>query len=280
MRRAASATLAAAVLAACSGEAAVRTEQDAFEGQHAEVLAMVTEARRSVVAVGWEPEGPVRRRLESGWLASSDTVVTSHKVACDAMSGRNLQVRTLDGDLLRGVVEHIDRPCGRGGAGLGIIRIERRVDATALKVSAGEGPKAGEALVAVGHANSAAALGGWLAVVGPMVHREGDMLLVDLGVPVVLETFDMWFGGGYNGAPVLNLAGEVVAVLCCERPSGPQLRYYDPPAAPDIHRHLVLDHRYIAEGVGGRTLEDVMRRIDETDSRDETPIIQDQEEQG
>lgn len=221
-------------------------------------LASADEARRAVVAIGWDPPGPLRRRIEAGWLAGPDLVVTSNTVACEAQEGTDLRVRTFQGTILRATIERIVGPCDEGSPGLAHIRLSRSVDAPTLALRAGPAPEAGEPLLAIGHANHAAAVGGWLVMAGPMVQTQNDLLLVDVGAPVTLWSFDMWFGGGSNGAPVIDLDGEVVAVLCCERRWGPQLRYDDPLAEPVLRTRITVDQRSFSGGIWGEALRSAM----------------------
>jgi len=224
------------------------------EDWYERALATADVARRAVVAIGWEPPGMLRRRLEAGWLLEPDLVITSDAVACDIAEGRDLRVRTFDGTIVRASVEEVSGPCDGWQAGVARIRLSRAVDAPTLRLRTGAAPEAGEPLMAVGHANHAAAVGGWLVLVGPMVSTEDDTLLADIGAPVTRWRFDEWFGGGSNGAPVVDLAGDVVAVLCCERQWGPQLRYDDAFAEPVLRRRLTVDGRYHVAGLWGEAL--------------------------
>jgi hypothetical protein len=211
-------------------------------------------ARRAVVAIGWDPPGVLLRRIEAGWLIAPDLVITSDAVACDVREGRDLRVRTFDGTIVSATVEEIVGSCGGWEPGVARIRLSRAVDAPTLRLRPAGAPEAGEPLMAIGHANHAAAVGGWLVMVGPMAETQGDLLLADIGAPVIRWRFDEWFGGGSNGAPVIDLAGDVVAVLCCERDWGPQLRYDDAFAEPVLRRRLTIDGRYHVAGLWGEAL--------------------------
>lgn len=228
------------------------------EDWYEQALATADVARRAVVAIGWDPPGMLRRRLEAGWLAAPDLVITSNAVACEAQEGRDLRVRTFDGTILRATIERIVGACEQMGPGLAHLRLSRSVDAPTLLLRGGSPPEVGEPLMAIGHANHAAAVGGWLVMVGPMVRTEGDLLVADIGAPVSLGTFDQWFGGGSNGAPVIDLAGDVVAVLCCVRQWGPQLRYDDPLAEPVLRTRVTVDQRFYSGGIWGGALQRAM----------------------
>lgn len=211
-------------------------------------------ARRAVVAIGWDPPGDLRRRIEAGWLSAPDVVITSHTVACEAKEGRDLRVRTFDGTIVRATIEATLGTCNGWDPGIALVRLERAVDAPTLQLRTGGAPVAGEPLLAIGHANHAAAVGGWLVMVGPMVRTEGDTLLADIGAPVTRFRFDEWFGGGANGAPLIDLRGDVVAVLCCEQDWGPQLQYDDAFAEPVLRSRLTIDSRYHVAGLWGDAL--------------------------
>jgi hypothetical protein len=224
------------------------------EDWHERALATADRARRAVVAIGWDPPGPLSRRLEAGWLIEPDLVVTSNAVACDAREGTDLRVRTFGGTIVRATIERASGDCDGWSPGIALLRLARAVDGPTLSLRTGPEPEAGEPLLAIGHANHAAAVGGWLVGVGPMVRTEGDTLLADLGVPVRRDRVDDWFGGGSNGAPLIDLDGDVVAVLCCEMDWGPQLRYDDPISEPLLRRRIVLDARYYVAGLWGDAL--------------------------
>jgi len=97
-------------------------------------LASAETARGAVVAIGWRPGPPtmVMRRLETGWLVASDLVVTSHMVACEARSGTELRVRTIDGTLRRASVAEVIGGCGGWETAVGLLRLDRPVDAPTL----------------------------------------------------------------------------------------------------------------------------------------------------
>ena len=217
-------------------------------------LDVADRARQAVVAIGWDPPGPLNRRLEAGWLIASDLVVTSNSVACEAQEGKNLRVRTFSGAFVRATIKESVGPCGQWGSGVALLRLAKEVQDPSLKLRGGGEPEVGEPLIVIGHANHAAALGGWLVAVGPMIGVEGDTLLVDIGVSVNAMRLDEWFGGGSNGAPLIDLNGEVVSVLCCEREWGPQLEYDDPISEPLLRRRIVLDERYFIAGLWGDAL--------------------------
>jgi hypothetical protein len=215
-------------------------------------------ARQGVVAIGWNPPGPLDARLEAGWLVAPDLVVTSNLVACEAREGTQLRVRTFSGAVVAAGIEAEVGGCDGWDPGLALVRLERDVTDPVLILRTAGAPEVGEPLLAIGHANHARILGGWLVAVGPMVATEGTALLADVAVPVQLMRFDEWFGGGANGAPLIDLAGDVVAVLCCERDWGPQLRYDDAFAEPVLRRRIVLDSRYHVVGLWGEALRDAL----------------------
>lgn len=219
-----------------------------------QALTAAGDARQAVVAIGWNPPGMLRRRLEAGWLLSSTLVVTSNTVACDAQQGSDLEVRTFSGAVIRASVETITGGCNGSDPGVALIRLGSAADAPTLRLRSGDAPERGEPLLGIGHANVASALGGWLVSVGPMVETEGALLLADIGMPITLWRIDEWFGGGSNGAPLVDLNGDVVAVLCCERDWGPPVRFDDPLAELLLRRRLVLDERYYVTGLWGDAL--------------------------
>jgi hypothetical protein len=221
---------------------------------HDRALATADEARRSVVAIGWKPPGMLRRRLETGWLLAPDLVVTSHTVACEARNGSNLRVRTFSGRLLSAEIDTEVGACDGWQPGIAVLRLAAEVDDPTLRLRAQGNPEIGEPLLAIGHANHAPNLGGWLVAVGPMVEVNGDAMLVDIGMSVTLSRIGEFFGGGSNGAPVIDLDGQVVAVLCCEREWGPALRYDDTISEPLLRSRLVLDGRYHVAGLSGDAL--------------------------
>lgn len=221
-------------------------------------LSTAEAARQAVVAIGWNPPGMLNRRVEAGWLLSPTLVVTSNAVACDAEQGSDLGVRTFTGSIIRASIEAITGGCGGADPGVALIRLGSAADAPTLTLRSGDAPEAGEPLLGIGHANVASALGGWLVSVGPMVETEGPLLLADVGMPVVLWRIDEWFGGGANGAPLVDLNGDVVAVLCCERDWGPPTGFDDPIAEPLLRSRLVLDGRYYVAGLWGDALHEAI----------------------
>lgn len=224
------------------------------EDWHERALASADAARRAVVAIGWDPPGELRRRIEAGWLIAPDIVITSDAVACEVREGRDLRVRTFDGTIVAAALEEVVGTCDGFSPGIARLRLSRAVDAPTLQVRSGAAPVVGEPLMAIGHANHAAAVGGWLVMVGPLVQAGGDVLVADIGAPVTRWRFDEWFGGGSNGAPLIDLHGDVAAVLCCERNWGPDLRYSDAFAEPVLRRRLTLDERYHVAGLAGDAL--------------------------
>lgn len=217
-------------------------------------------ARRAVVAIGWDPPGELRRRIEAGWLIAPDLVITSDVVACEVRKGRDLRVRTFDGTIVAAAIEEVVGTCDGFTPGIAHLRLSRAVDEPTLQLRSGAAPVIGEPLMAIGHANHAAAVGGWLVMVGPLAQASGDVLVADIGAPVAQWRFDMWFGGGSNGAPLIDLDGDVVAVLCCERDWGPHLRYSDAFAEPVLRRRLTLDERYHVAGLAGDALRRAVER--------------------
>jgi hypothetical protein len=224
-------------------------------------LASAEVARTAVVAVGWRPGPPaiVMRRLETGWLVAPDVVVTSHVVACEAQQGSDLRVRTIDGTLRRASVAEIIGGCEPWESGLGLLRLDRPVDAPTLTLRDGDALEVGEPLLAIGHSNTSAVIGGWLVLAGPMVESDAQWLWVDIGAPVNLGRIDEFFGGGFAGAPVVDIDGRIVSVLCCERDWGPQLDLRRSPVAdPVLRSRLTVDAPYFVGGMSTSALRDAL----------------------
>jgi len=222
-------------------------------------LASAELARRAVVAVGWRPGPPafVNRRLESGWLVAPDLVATSHEVACQARGGTELRVRTIDGTLRSASVLEVIGGCDTWEPGVGLLRLDRPVEAPTLTLRDDAPVEVGEPLLAIGHSNTSAVLGGWLVLAGPMVESDERWLWADIGAPVSLWRVDEFFGGGFAGGLVIDIDGQVVSVLCCERDWGPQLNLRRSPVAePLLRSRLTLDEPYF---VGGMST-DALRR--------------------
>jgi hypothetical protein len=224
-------------------------------------LASAGVAREAVVAVGWRP-GPsamVVRRIETGWLITPDLVVTSNVVACDAQEGSELRVRTIGGAIRPASVLEVIGGCGQSQGGIGLLRLDRPVDAPTLTLR-DEPVEVGEPLLAIGHANMAATLGGWMVLAGPMVQTVGGYLWADIVAPVRYQRTDEFFGGGSDGALVIDIDGRVVTVLCCERDWGPQLHINNSPVAdPLLRSALTIDEPYF---VGGLTTSELRRALE------------------
>ena len=223
------------------------------EDWEARALAAAEAARAGVVAIGWKPPGIVRRRIEAGWLIAPDLVVTSPDVACEAQLGEGLRVRTLAGEFRGAAVDEVVGTCSARAPGVALLRLERPVDAPPLTLRDGPAPQEREPLLAIGHPNTSAAVGAWMVLVGPVIDPANaqGLLWADIGAPVSVARGGEFFGGGFNGAPLIDLDGRVVSVLCCERDWGPQVNLRSSPiAAPVLRSRLVLDEPYY---VGGPT---------------------------
>jgi hypothetical protein len=224
-------------------------------------LASAGTAREAVVAVGWRPAPPamVVRRIETGWLITPDLVVTSNVVACDAQAGSELRVRTIRGTIRQASVLEVIGGCEQWEGGIGLLRLDRPVDAPTLTLRE-EPVEIGEPLLAIGHANMAATLGGWFVLAGPMVETTGRLLWADIVAPVRYQRTDEFFGGGSDGALVIDIDGRVVTVLCCERDWGPQLHINNSPVAdPLLRSALTIDEPYF---VGGLTTSELRRALE------------------
>lgn len=207
-------------------------------------------ARRSVVAVGWRPPTQVLRRLESGWLVAPDLVVTSPDVACEAQQGADLRIRTFDGQFRNATVEAIEGTCTTWEAGVALLRLATPVDAPTLNVRTPSPLTVGEPLLAIGHSNQSAAVGGWLVLAGPVVEQTDVWVWTDIGATVDYRRTGEFFGGGFGGAPVVDLNGEVVTALCCERDWGPSIDFRRTPLAdPVLRRRLAIDEPYFTGGM-------------------------------
>lgn len=224
-------------------------------------LASAESARKAVVAIGWDPPSIVNRRLETGWLLASDLVVTSNSVACDARRGSDLRVRTFDGAIRDAHVEEIVNGCGTNAPGAALVRLATSVDAPTLTLRTKGPPVVGEPLMAIGHANYAAQLGGWLVAVGPVVLSEADVVWADIGISVDWRRIDEFFGGGANGAPLVDLDGDVVAVLCCERDWAPPLGLDGPLAEPRLRTNVMIDAPFYVGGLSAAALRPVLEEF-------------------
>ena len=82
------------------------------------------------------------------------------------------------------------------------------------------------------------------------METDARWLWADIGAPVSAERIDAFFGGGFAGAPVIDIEGRVVSVLCCERDWGPQLNLRESPVAePLLRERLVIDVPYFVGGM-------------------------------
>ena len=212
-------------------------------------LAAADVARRSVVAIGWRPPTDVLRRMEAGWLVGPTTVATSPDVACDAQQGTGLRVRTFAGEFRTATVLTPPASCGRGDVGVALLRLDRPVEAPAWTLRRTTPLEVGEPLLAIGHANTAAAIGAWLVLAGPVVHATGDVVWADIAAPVRYQRINEFFGGGSSGAAVIDLDGALVTILCCEIEWGRQVSLRRSALAePLLRRRVTLDEPYFVGG--------------------------------
>lgn len=217
-------------------------------------------ARRAVVAIGWNPPTIVLRRIEAGWLVAPDLVVTSPDVACEAREGQDLRIRTFDGQFRTATVEAIEGPCSTWEPGVALLRLASAVDAPALTVRTPTPLTVGEPLLAIGHSNQSAAIGGWLVLAGPVVEETSGWVWTDIGATVNYRRVGEFFGGGFGGAPVIDLDGEVVTVLCCERDWGPRIDFRRTPLAdPVLRRRLTIDESFFTGGMDTASLAAALR---------------------
>lgn len=212
-------------------------------------LASADVARRSVVAIGWKPPTEVLRRMEAGWIVSPTIIATSPEVACDAQQGTGLRVRTFAGEFRNASIVRMPDACGRGDIGVALLRLDRPVEAPPWTTRDGTTLEVGEPLIAIGHSNTALAIGGWLVLAGPVVHTTPGEVWADIAAPVRYQRINEFFGGGSAGAAVIDLNGALVTILCCERDWGPQinLRRSDL-AEPLLRRRVTLDEPYFVGG--------------------------------
>ena len=218
-------------------------------------LAAAEAARGAVVAVGWRPPTMVLRRLETGWLIAPDLVVTSADVACEAQLGTGLRIRTLDGEFRDASIEEVAGPCDPWQPGVAVLRLSRPVDAPTLRLGEPRPLEIGEPVIAIGHSNWSAAVGGWLVLAGPVVEQDTRWIWTDIGATVNYRRTGEFFGGGSSGAPVIDLEGNVLTVLCCERDWGPQVSIFDTPRSePLLRRRLIIDEPYFVGGMSTATL--------------------------
>lgn len=206
-------------------------------------------ARRSVVAIGWRPPTEVLRRMEAGWLIDPTTVATSPDVVCDAQRGTDLRVRTFAGEFRTATIVALPDTCGRGDVGVALLRLDRPVEAPTWRPRGTTPLEVGEPLLAIGHANTAAAIGGWLVLAGPVVHATDDVVWADIAAPVRYQRINEFFGGGSSGAAVIDLDGALVTILCCEIEWGPQVNLRrSERAEPLLRRRVTLDEPYFVGG--------------------------------
>ena len=223
-------------------------------------LEAAEQARQAVVAIGWNPPTIVLRRIEAGWLVAPDLVVTSPDVACEAREGQDLRIRTFDGQFRTATVETIEGPCSTWEPGVALLRLASAVDAPVLSVRTPAPLTVGEPLLAIGHSNQSAAIGGWLVLAGPVVEETSRWVWTDIGATVNYRRVGEFFGGGFAGAPVIDLDGEVVTVLCCEQDWGPRVDFRRSPLAdPVLRRRLTIDESYFTGGMDTASLAAALR---------------------
>ena len=219
-------------------------------------LASAEVARRAVVAVGWRPPSVALRRLEAGWLVAPDMVATSPAVACDALQGTGLRVRTFAGEFRSATVVEEPTDCGGWEPGIALLRLDRPVDAPDWRLRDASALEVGEPLLAIGHANSATAIGGWLVLAGPVVRANDSVVWADIGAPVNYTRVNEFFGGGSAGAALIDIDGALVSILCCEQDWGPQVTLRGSRLAePLLRRRVVLDEPYFVGGLAPAALE-------------------------
>ena len=215
-----------------------------------QALAAADTVRAGVVAIGWRPPTDVIRRLESGWLFAPDVVVTSPDVACEARQGSGLRVRTIDGQFRDAAVEEILGTCDPWEPGIALLRLSSPIDAPTLRLRDSEPLQVGEPLLAIGHSNWSAAVGGWLVLAGPVVTTDPQQVWADIGAPVNYRRDNEYFGGGSGGAPLIDLDGAIVTTLCCERDWGDRLNLRGSPRAePLLRRRIALDEQFYVGGL-------------------------------
>lgn len=203
---------------------------------HERALDIAAASRPAVVAIGWVPPDLAMGRVETGFLVAEDLVVTSGEVGL-AGEEHTLGVRTFDGQRRQASVVYR----GPEYLGVSVLQLDAPVDGPTLRFGDETELVAGAPLLAIGHPASASAEGGWLVTAGPFVRIEDRALWADLVAPIGGGGF---FEGGMSGAPVLDLAGAVVAVACCQQPWGPQLSIANAePAEVLLRRHVVVDER-------------------------------------
>jgi S1-C subfamily serine protease len=200
-------------------------------------LAVAEAARPAVVAIGWTPEELPMGRLETGFLVSPDLVVTSAVVGQAGESNR-LQVRLIDGTFRDASVLHRS---GEQWMGVALLQLDSPVDAPTLELAEDTDLVLGAPLLAIGHPNVAYAEGGWLVTVGPVTSANRSEVWADIVAPA---TGDGFFDGGSSGAPLINLDGRVVGLVCCNREWGPAPTYETAFVSEVLlRRHIVHDLR-------------------------------------
>jgi S1-C subfamily serine protease len=220
-----------------------------------QALAAAEAARPAVVAIGWTPPELQMGRLETGFLVSSTLVVTSAAVGQAGESNR-LKVRLIDGTFRDATVLHRS---GEQWMGVALLELDSPVDAPTLELADDTALERGAPLLAIGHPNIAYAAGGWLVTVGPVTSISPGEVWADIVAPA---TGDGFFEGGSSGAPLIDLDGQVVGLVCCSREWGPAPTYETAFVSEVLlRRHIVHDLREWHGGPSAQTIRSALGEL-------------------
>ncbi|MCY3624474.1 MAG: trypsin-like peptidase domain-containing protein [Candidatus Dadabacteria bacterium] len=152
----------------------------------------------------------------SAWLIAPKYAVTAAHAFIDFQTlerkpTERVFIHTFDGDRIEAEVVYADPRVTRA-TDLALLRLEREIDATPLKI-ADRKPLRNEFLMAIGGGQWQKGIGGWTVSAGPALElKSGYPLRTDRMYHAVPTS------GGMSGGPIFNEDGEVVSIVSAGSP--------------------------------------------------------------